>query len=443
MTYIKPGVYSQFKQGAGTVILGAGARILAIVGSSYTYKIAEEIITRGGAYPYSANSSDTLSHEPSEVLSVGDRAWSSDYTEGVDFNIIDDTIDWSLGGDEPTVGNKYYIRYKYLKTTTDYNPKLFYTQVDAQDEYGYPYSNNPLSLALQVYFENGPAPVIAVQTDGTNVAAIKVAIDKLKYQVEGVDPTHIIALSTDDEIHSYLLTHVDFMSSEFQRKERRAIISTPINTLEAVMKAKASALASERMIYTPQWAVRSVPNATTLAYSDYTLDGTYLACAVTGKLLSRRIEESLININVSGFKELSKQYLEDEADALAEKGILLVESVGGLIKVRHDITTSTATPEENQWSIGEIKDFLIKNLRSVLDKQWKGKPIYGTETIDNVKTTVAATLDKMIENRVITQAGNIVVKQNNTDPRELDVSFDFLPVYPIVWIYITFGYSGS
>jgi len=441
--YVKPGAYSRFIETAGTVILGAGTRIPAIIGPSYTYKIAEETLVRGSIYPYQPDTADALSHSGvTEILSVGNIPYTSDYTENSDFQLVNDSIDWSLGGDEPSVGDKYYVRYKYAKSTTDYNPKLLYRKSEAQAEYGEELSDNPLMIALSIYFENGPAPVVAVQTNGTNVQAFKNAIDLLKNQVEGADVTHLIALSTESEIHTYLLNHVLTMSSMFQKKERRALISTAINTTSGDMKAKANAMANERIIYVPQWASRNIKKSDG-TYDDFTLDGTYVSCAILGQMINRNIEESITNEAISGFKELSKIYLEDEADDLANEGILLLYSKGGIIKVRHDITTSTATPEENQWSVGEIKDYVIKNVRDVLENQWLAKSIYGAETVGNIQRTVSATLDKFIESRIITDYNGIEAVQNAQEPRRIDVTFNFKPVYPLMWIFINFSIIKS
>ena len=435
--YVKPGAYSRFIETAGTVILGAGTRITAIIGSSYAYKTATETIQRAS---YPSTLTDALGQDDLiTMLSVGDFPYSSDYTEGTDFQIVNDAIDWSIGSSRPDAGAKYYVRYTYAKATADYAGKLLYSKTEAVAEYGSELFDNPLAIAIAAYAENGPFPIITVQVTASTDTAFKAAIDKLKFEIEGADATHLIALTTSTEINTYLAAHVALMSSQFERKERRAIISTAINTTETVMKATAEAFATERIIYIPQWATRTIA-VTATTEDDYILDGTYLACAVTGKMLSRNIEQSLTNQNISGFKTLNKVYLEEEADALAEKGILLIYLKAGILKVRHDITTSVATPEENQWSVSEIKDYTIKNVRDVLEKQWLSKPIYGTETVENVKTTTIATLQKLIDGRILTDYNSVTSTQNVSDSRRIDVTFNFKPVYPLIWIYINFGF---
>jgi hypothetical protein len=439
--YVKPGAYSRFTETAGSVNLGSGTRILAIIGTSLTYKTAVETLQRA-SYPTDDLSDALVNENVTEITSVGDFAYTSDYIEDTDFQLINDEIVWMPGGTRPAADAKYYVRYNYSKSGTDYDAKLLYSRKEAKVEYGEEVSNNNLAIASNIYFDNGPAPIIIVQTDGTTTQAYKDAIDKLKYEIEGADPTHLIALTTSATIQSYLYTHCLSMSSMFQRKERRTIISTDINTAEGDMKSKAEAFASERMVYPPQWATREIKN-TSGTYQDFTLDGTYVACGVTGMLLNRNIEESITNEVLSGFKKLGKDYLEEEADALAEKGILVLYTKGGIIKVRHDITTSVATPEENQWSVSEIKDYVIKNVRDVLEKQWLAKPIYGLQTVENVSSTAKAVLDKLIEAKIITDYNGVSAEQNSGDSRRIDVEFNFKPVYPLMWIYIDFGFIKS
>ena len=79
-------------------------------------------------------------------------------------------------------------------------------------------------------------------------------------------------------------------------------------------------------------------------------------------------------------------------------------------------------------------------VRDVLEKQWLAKPIYGEETVNNVKVTTEATLDKLIEARVMTDYNGVTATQNASDSRRIDVTFNFRAVYPLIWIYINFSF---
>lgn len=95
------------------------------------------------------NTADALLYSPVEVVRVGLKSDTSDYTESLDFQIFDDEISWILGGTEPTPGQIYYITYNYNppqfikdfdtvvdELTTDFNtlvPNLDVTKSVARD----------------------------------------------------------------------------------------------------------------------------------------------------------------------------------------------------------------------------------------------------------------------------------------------------------------------
>ena len=71
---------------------------------------------------------DTLTHgafsgasDPLPNTSVADivevTQGATTYVEGTDYQIVNDEVDWSLGGAEPAPGSSYQVEYKYLDTT--------------------------------------------------------------------------------------------------------------------------------------------------------------------------------------------------------------------------------------------------------------------------------------------------------------------------------------
>jgi len=63
-----------------------------------------------------AGTSDQLLYTPIEVVRVGIKANTSDYTVTIDYRIVGSTISWSPAGAEPSPGQAYYITYKYNPT---------------------------------------------------------------------------------------------------------------------------------------------------------------------------------------------------------------------------------------------------------------------------------------------------------------------------------------
>lgn len=76
-------------------------------------------ITRGDT----PNTTDVLLYSPIEVVRVGLKTDTTDYVDGLDYQIFRNTISWALSGAEPTPGQAYYITYKY-------NPPQFLKDFD-------------------------------------------------------------------------------------------------------------------------------------------------------------------------------------------------------------------------------------------------------------------------------------------------------------------------
>ena len=93
MPYLKPGVYSQFVNNPGQIILGAGARIPAIIGvAPSTFTISNEAVSRSSTY---ANTADALANTATEIISVGDAPGMSNYSATTDYLLTNgQVIEW-------------------------------------------------------------------------------------------------------------------------------------------------------------------------------------------------------------------------------------------------------------------------------------------------------------------------------------------------------------
>lgn len=66
-----------------------------------------ETITRGNI----AGGIDYLSHTP--VVNIMEVKQSTTYTQGTDYQLINDGVDWSLPGNDPAIGSTYQVKYRY------------------------------------------------------------------------------------------------------------------------------------------------------------------------------------------------------------------------------------------------------------------------------------------------------------------------------------------
>ena len=435
MAYTKPGVYSRYIPTPGTVILGAGARIPAIIGVAPTYyTVVDEQVVRG-SYPYGTQT-DALDNTATYFVRIGDVAGVADYTEGTDYQLVGGVIEWLSGGDSPTAGDTYFVTYRYAKPASGYAAQLFSNMNDVTNEYGAPIYGNTLSLGIKIAFENGAPFVIGVQVTSDIDAGYTAAIDKLRYTVSEALPTAPVALSTSSTVQVYLYNHAKTMSSTTFRGERIGLIGMAVGSTIANIRAKATAFDSERLVLPYDEPTRDVQNSDG-TYTERTLDSTYLACAVAGMMSKFDVQEPLTRKVVIGFKALTRQLLETEKDQMAGDGVLLFESKAGVITVRHQVTTNNNTPEEAEISVMQIRDYVIKNVRNSLDDVYIGGAITSRTRAD-VVTSVDAVLSKISEEGAIVAWGDITASQNATDPRQIDIGFSIKPAYPLNIIMITF-----
>jgi len=436
MPYRKPGVYSNFINNPGTIILGAGTRIPAIIGVAPTsFTITDEAVDRSSVY---ANTADALANTATSIIRVGDAPGMSNYSVTTDYLLTSGQVDWSPGGDEPSLGETYYVSYQYAKVAADYNAQVFTRMSDVEAEYGAPTYANTLSLGAKICFENGAKQLILVQVEADNSAGFTAAIDKLKYQISSLDATIIVPLSTSATVHTYLKTHVQYMSSSTQRKERYGLIAMAVGSTDSAVKSKAEALDYNRMILPYDEPKREVINDDG-TYTERTLDSGFISCALAGMMTAFPVQEPMTRKNVNGFSDLNKSpnWLETEKDSLASSSVTVFDIKSGIIDVRHGITTDASSADNQEISVMLIRDYCIQNVRKVLDRIYIATPMT-PRTEKNIVITTQATLTKIFEEGAITAFGDITATQNTTTPTQIDVSFSIKPAYPINTIIVTF-----
>ena len=436
--YVKPGVYSKYVRTPGSVKVSAGARIVSVIGEGPTYFTEEDEAIVRNEYPYGSNP-DALAYTASTLISIGDYPGSSDYVQDTDYQIVGGEVDWIIGGDAPVAGATYYVTYRHDKTAADYNPQLFVKISDIENEYGKESITNTLTMGAKISSENGANYLICTQVTASSEVAYTTAIDKLKLLTEGVSSTVIVPLNTDDAIHAYLKTHVQFMSSQFQKKERYGVIGMAIGATQAAVKAKGVALAYNRIILPWDEVKRQVTDPDTNVTSDVSLDGSFLACAIAGMMCKYPVQEPLTRKTMVSFNATTKtdSLLETEKNELAAKGVTLLKNKGGIISIRHGMTTNVTTAEDNEISVMLIRDNTIQIVRDAIDSLYIAT-VSSEATESAIKTDISAILSLLIEGGSITDFEDVVVSQNAADATRYDVTFGITPAYPINTIYITF-----
>ena len=355
----------------------------------------------------------------------------------------------------------YYISYKYKKNEEDYNPKLFYDYDSVIQEYGnYDVTAssmviNSLTLGAELAFRAGVNPIVCVQAKNDSDYEMKKAIDKLTIDVPGADNINIVVpLTTSPSVGSYMLTHVDHMSSEQGAHERMTYLSAypkqPINKFATAadktvgMKQQAEGYSDERVVYVvPGRVTYDVKNLQTGRINTRTLPGCYLALGVATVALTQDVAEPLTRKYINcGFNDLPDMYTEIEKNALAESGCCVVEQRTSGMRVRHGITTQDDEVNTTEITLIQIKDYVIAQCRKTCDALYIGiKNLPGRKA--DISYTINSILSQFVSQEILLGYSGVSVKDSPDDPREILVNFEIEAVYPLNYVTISFGFAAT
>ncbi len=167
------------------------------------------------------------------------------------------------------------------------------------------------------------------------------------------------------------------------------------------------------------------------------IDGFYIAAAAAGYLSAQvRIEEPLTNKVLSGFTILRNKLLSTfTMEQLAAAGVSILQPVAGGGRVIWGITTTqSGYPEEQEISIVFIRDRVAKTLRAGFAGFIGTAETPETQAILN--TRAIQILNSLASQNLITAYKDLVVKRDDVEPRQWNISVRVQPTYPINWIYI-------
>ena len=170
------------------------------------------------------------------------------------------------------------------------------------------------------------------------------------------------------------------------------------------------------------------------------IDGQYLAACAAGYFASRPLPTSLTNKTLTGFTINSNQKLSiDESNLVGGSGIAIVAplAAGGRV-VAGITTTNSGNAVEEEYSVVRIADYTAKTVRKALQNAFIGGLIT-VNTPRDVKITTQKILASLQSQGIITafQGVNAVVDPN--EPRQINVTFDITPIFPLNWIFIRFS----
>lgn len=354
---------------------------------------------------------------------------------------------YNPGGREPAIGDIYYVTYTYKKPSF---AAALYTRLSSVEQaYGPAHPNNPVSLAAYLAFLNGAAILAikqVVRAPGSSqgsLAAYRDAIDLMAIPLPGLALPDMIQLMRGDssDLYVWLKRHCEDQSQKRNRQERTAIVGLSAGSPPDVASNLAQALRSDRMrmVY-PDVAPLNLTDALGNT-SQYLVDGTYLAAAMSGSVASPVYDVATpwTGRRLVGFVGLARRLTPLKMNDLASRGITILEEEPSTLRVRHGLTTDPSNVVRSEPTVRLIADEVQRESRAVLD------PFIGIKYLPGVAGQVEGRLANYLKSKVHASilTGYRGVKAIPSGVTSLSVTATYAPVFPLLYIDLTYSLRST
>jgi hypothetical protein len=189
---------------------------------------------------------------------------------------------------------------------------------------------------------------------------------------------------------------------------------------------------TQRVIYVgPDQIVRNLGAA-----GNTVLSGYFMAPALSGYLSAKSfVAEPATNKTLAGFSiPRSRSYRPSVVNSLIAAGVCLLEPVAGGGRIVHGITTaSSGAAEDEEISIVEVRDYVVRVLRNGL-RSFVGR-INSPTILQELSAAVDKIMRAMETQGLITGYADIVVSINPTDARQVDIGVRAFPAGPLNYVF--------
>ena len=353
---------------------------------------------------------------------------------------------YNKSGDQPSVGDVYYITYTYAKPASAYDLRVYYSTQEAQiyQDYGFPNPTNALSLAAWLALRNGAKLVglMQVKKDPTlltaNDSKYVEAFTKLQSLYPGMEhkPEIIVPLTTSLTLLPYFKKHVETQSSMRMAGECVGFFGFANGTNPATVISTCQGMYSNRM-------VGAYPDGGVIQLADgygntrsVVVDGSFCAVALAAMYGDPQWDTATPRTRkpVVGFTRLYRRMDPNIMNAVAASGCTLVEQVGSIFRIRHAMTTDPSDVLSIQPSITFLADEVQREIRKLLD------PYIGQKFLNSVLTAMRNDMTfyfkVKVDRELVQTYGDITVKRDPNDSRIARIQATYVPVGELTYIIV-------
>ena len=359
---------------------------------------------------------------------------------------------YNKSGNEPSVGEYYYVSFNVAKTAADMAITLYNNAADAYAAYGQPSVVNRLSLGISLMVQNGVQTFGAIQvpqqagqntaSDSDFISAIQTLTTNLPGQTKKADV--IVPLSTSPTVHQFLSRQLTTQSTVRYKGEAIGFVGYSQYTDASTARANARALKNARMIAVgnPVAGIQITNNLTGVAL-EYAVSGEFMAAAMAGLNTNpaNDVATTLTLQNLVGFSRLLKRYDDTVMNLMAADGLVLLTDNSGALSIRHYKSTDPSNPITSEPTSTTITDNVRQLFRSDLN-QFIGRKLVDS-LVNDITAVCNARLRSLVSNEIITGYKNLSVVPDPNDPTTVNVTVTFKPMFSLLYISVTFTVTTS
>jgi hypothetical protein len=353
------------------------------------------------------------------------------------------------GGLEPAIGDVYYVSYVYRKQ--DFTTSFFTRMANVEAAYGETGPDAPVSLASYLAILNGAVVVGIKQVpreENSNYASLDsyvAAIQELEGPLPGnTTPDIITPLRGDSlELFQVLKRSNGIQSSIRYRSERTSIIGLAAGSLPRTATDWAQTLGDTRMrmVY-PDMVTISLQNALGET-KESLIEGPYIAAGLVGSVVSANLDVATpwTNRRLVGYTQLARQLDAVEQNQIAQKGVTIIDEAPPFLRVRHGLTTDVTNVLTRTPTIIQIADEVQRQSRVAMESFIGIK--FLPSILGQIEGRLSTVLNALVKKNIIAAYTGVQARVNPNDPTTADVEAFYQPVFPLLYIVMTFHLRSS
>lgn len=356
---------------------------------------------------------------------------------------------YARSGNEPAVGDLYYVTYAYTKE--DYTTAFYTKMSSVERDFGPAIPDNPVSLGTYLAMLNGAVLVgikqVLKEANSTqaSLTSYRNAISEMEGVLPGyISPDMILLMRGDSaDLFQVLKKSNDKMSSIRYKSERTSIIGMAAGTVPNTVKNLAQTLNSTRMrIVYPDMVLIDIQD--NLGNSkQYLIDGTFVAAALAGSVANSNVDVATpwTGRRLVGFSGLARMLDAVEQNQIAVKGVTIMEDKPPYLRVRHGLTTDMTNILTKTPTICLIADEVQRQARSVLDQFVGIKFLPGV--LSQIEGRLSMMLKSLVAAQIITAYTGVKANVSADDPTVAEVEAWYSPIFPLLYLVCTFHLRSS